>query len=122
MEFRKSLTDLEAFSKAVCISLAEHGTDSVAIDHYNEIVGSLMFYPTECLAETINIIGDFATGDNEDAMSAKHNGHTWRELVYAVFGEFTNRIAYAKYIPMKDETAPFYENITYFLEDHEVTA
>ena len=109
------LRDEGAFFKAVEYSIRNHGINSVAINHYPEIVNNLIYCPNEVLAELLNLIDDFKD-NGEEVLREKHGDHSWYEFMYAVCGEFTERIIHGnEYATLCDIDR--YSDMTYFLED-----
>lgn len=104
-----------AFFKAVEYSIRNHGINSVAIDHYPEIVNNFRYCPYDVLAELLNLIDDFKDND-EEVLYAKHNGHSWMDFMYAVCGEFTERVIHGNNLAVLCDIDR-YSEMTFFLED-----
>lgn len=90
------LKDDGAFFKTIACSIRNHGIDSKAINHYEEIVQELYNCPCEWLAELLNLIQDFAKQHSYEELRQKHNGHSWVEFMYAVCGEWTDRVIHGR--------------------------
>ena len=109
------LKDEGAFFKAVEYSISKHGINSVAINHYSEVVTNLMYCPEDTLAELLSLIDDFKDY-GEEALHEKHDGHSWLDFMYAVCGEFTERIIHGNKLAVLCDIDR-YSDMTYFLED-----
>lgn len=88
--------DKEQFFKSVVYSIRDHGTNSAAINHYEEIIRNLYDCPCEWLVELLNLIQDLAKQHSYEELRQKHDGHSWVEFMYAVCGEWTDRVIHGR--------------------------